>query len=290
MGVPQIPEHIFNQPPRVRALQKIFEFISDSGAPLVEACRPYVDGTDTLPQDGRFLLVGNHTQGGMEVGLISHFVRQTLRTRVRPLAERGIGNIRGPFADAAAAYGAVVGTPDNATELMRHDQTILVFPGGGREIAKFKGEEHTLNWHGRAGFARVAIANAYPIVPVALVGSDDMYENLFFRDSRWGQLNLSVSQRITGRTDMPLPLLRGVGPTLLPRPRRMYLRFGAPIDTRIPRGCDGDEWVTQIKNTTQTSLETLIADLLALRDGDPYRNLNPLARHRARPSSSYQTN
>jgi 1-acyl-sn-glycerol-3-phosphate acyltransferase len=290
MGVPQTPDHIFDQPPRVRALRKVFEFISDSGAPLVDACRPYVDGTDRLPRDGRFLLVGNHTQGGVEVGLISHFVRQTLRTRVRPLAERGIGNVRGPFADVAAAYGAVVGSPDNATELMRHNETILVFPGGGREIAKFKGEEHTLNWHGRFGFARVAIANGYPIVPVALVGSDDMYENLFFRDSRWGRLNLAVSQRITGRKDMPLPLLRGVGPTLIPHPRRMYLRFGAPIDTHTPRGCDSDEWVTRIRNTTQTSLETLIADLLALRDGDPYRNLNPLARRRAASSTPCQTN
>jgi 1-acyl-sn-glycerol-3-phosphate acyltransferase len=218
-----------------------------------------VEGTEELPRDGRFLLVGNHTQGGMEVFLISHFIRRAIGTRVRPLAERGMGNMRGPFGDLAAAYGAVVGTPENAQELMRHNETILVFPGGGREIAKFKGEEHTLNWQGRAGFARVAVANDYPIVPVGLVGSDDMYQSFFSRPSRLGQLSLVLSEKITGRKDMVMPLLHGIGPTLIPRPRRMYLRFGIPIDTTKPAGVffsmDGtNTFVTAAANTQNTRI------------------------------------
>jgi 1-acyl-sn-glycerol-3-phosphate acyltransferase len=281
MTIPVKPEHIINQPPRVQTLQRVLASVSERGGPAVDFCLPYVEGTEGLPRDGRFLLVGNHTQGGMEVFLISHFVRRTIGTRVRPLAERGMGNMRGPFGDLAAAYGAVVGTPENARELMRHNETILVFPGGGREIAKFKGEEHTLNWRGRAGFARVAVANDYPIVPVSLVGSDDMYRSLFSRDSRLGRLSLALSEKITGRQDMPMPLMHGIGPTLIPRPRRMYLRFGTPVDTTKPAGVADDDWVDSIKQTTQTSLEAALADLLAIRADDPYRALNPLARRRA---------
>jgi hypothetical protein len=54
------------------------------------------------------------------------------------------------------AVGAVPGQPDVGAELMRLDETILVFPGGGRDILNFKGEEYQLRWEGRSGFARRA--------------------------------------------------------------------------------------------------------------------------------------
>ena len=106
-----------------------------------------------MPRDGRFLLVGNHTQSGAEVFLISYYLRRELGARVRPLAERGIGEARGFARDVVAACGGVVGHPDTARELMRHNQTVLAFPGGGREINKFKGDEYHLRWEGRSGFA-----------------------------------------------------------------------------------------------------------------------------------------
>ncbi|WP_167099052.1 lysophospholipid acyltransferase family protein [Mycobacterium sp. DL592] len=286
MTNPTSPTRITEQPPRVRALRQALGSLSDAVGPTVDLLNPYVEGTENLPNDGRCLLVGNHTQGGMEVVLISHFVRRAIGTQVRPLAERGIGSIRGLFGDVAAAYGAVVGSPENALELMRQDQTILVFPGGGREIAKFKGEENTFNWRGRSGFARVAIAGDYPIVPVGLVGSDEMYHSLLSRDSRWGRLSLAASEKLTGRVDTAMPLIRGIGPTLIPRPQRMYLRFGAPVDTAKPAGVSDDDWVATVKQTTQTALETVLSDLLKIRADDPYRSLNPLAwRHAAHPAS-----
>jgi 1-acyl-sn-glycerol-3-phosphate acyltransferase len=286
MTIPADLTQVTDQPPRVRVLRRALESVSDTVGPAVDLLKPYVEGTEHLPRDGRCLLVGNHTQGGMEVLLISHFVRRAIGTQVRPLAERGMGKIRGPFGDVAAAYGAIVGSPENALELMRQDQTILVFPGGGREIAKFKGEENTVNWRGRSGFARVAIAGGYPIVPVGLVGSDEMYHSLLSRDSRWGRISLAASEMLTGREDMPMPLMHGIGPTLIPRPQRMYLRFGIPVTTTKPAGVSDDDWVATVKHTTQTSLETILSDLLKIRADDPYRGLNPLAwRHAAHPAS-----
>lgn len=164
---------------------------------------------------------------------------------------------------------------------MRHDETILVFPGGGREIAKFKGEEYALRWQGRSGFARVSVANGYPIVPVGLIGGDDVYRSWTTRDSAYAKFSAALSRRLNGRPDMAMPLLRGIGPTLIPRPQRMYLRFGAPIDTTTPLGVENEQWVDIVKERTRRQLETILSELLRLREKDPYRGLNPLAWHRA---------
>jgi 1-acyl-sn-glycerol-3-phosphate acyltransferase len=274
-------EAVMNPPERVQRLRRVLGAVGDGLSPLVDLHRPYIDGLENLPRDGRFLLVGNHTQGGIEGLLIPHFVRREIGTRVRPLADRSVGNMPGLFGDLFAAYGVVVGAPETAGELMRHDETILVFPGGGREIAKFKGEQYRLRWAGRAGFARISKEHNYPIVPVALVGGDDMYQSLSTREGWWGQLSGRVSEKLSGRPDMAMPLIRGLGPTLIPRPQRMYLRFAAPIDTTKPDGVADEKWATAVKERTQVSLEQTLADLLAIRSNDPFRQLNPLARHSA---------
>jgi 1-acyl-sn-glycerol-3-phosphate acyltransferase len=268
---------IMNQPGRVQAWRRVAETVADRVGPLVDLSRPYVDGLHTVPRDGRCLLVGNHTQGGAEALLIPYLVRRAIGTRVRPLTDRGLGRMRGPAADLLAACGAVVGAPETARELMCHNEPILVFPGGGREIPKFKGEEHTLRWQGRAGFARLSVENNYPIVPVGLVGGDDVYQSLTTREGRWGRLSQGLTEKLSGRTDMALPLMHGIGPTLIPRPQRMYLRFGAPIDATKPTRVSEEKWVAAVKQRTQESLEQILADLLVIRSSDPYRELNPLA-------------
>ncbi|MCV7412014.1 acyltransferase family protein [Mycobacterium florentinum] len=278
MNMPIDIDAVMNHPHRAQFLRVVLEKVHDGVTPLIDLWRPYVAGLETLPGDGRFLLVGNHTQFiGGEVLLIPHFVRRALGVRVRPLADRRFSQRPGFGHDLITAYGGVVGAPETARELMRHNETILVFPGGGREIAKFKGEEYHLNWRGRSGFARIAVENDYPIVPVGLVGGDDVYKSLVTRDSRMGRLSQALSTRLSGNADMAMPLMRGVGPTFIPRPQRMYLSFGQPIDTAKPENASTENWVESVRTATQQSLETILSDLLAVRANDPYRELNPLA-------------
>lgn len=275
-------ETVMNHPRRVQILSEALQKIQGGIQPVVDLYRPFVSGLDKLPTDGRFLLVGNHTQQAFaEILLVPHYVRRVTGTRVRPLADRKFGEAKGLGRDLIAAYGGVVGAPETARELMRHNETILVFPGGGREIAKFKGEEYRLNWHGRSGFARLAAEHDYPIVPVGLVGGDDVYKSLVTRDSRLGRLSQAVSKRLSGDADMAMPLIRGIGPTLIPRPQRMYLRFGDPIDTSRPARVPAETWVSTVRDNTQRELEAILRDLLALRADDPFRELNPLAWSRA---------
>ncbi|MCQ4361482.1 acyltransferase family protein [Mycobacterium gordonae] len=271
-----------NESRRVQALRKAIFAIADGLNPVVDLCRIHVDGLDNLPADGRFLLVGNHTSSGLpEIVLIPYFVHRRLGVRVRGLATRSLGDVGGLARDVLQAAGAVVGDQDTAAELMRQDATLLVFPGGGRDMLKFKGEEYQLRWEGRSGFARLAIAHDYRIVPVALVGGDDVYLSLVQRGSGWERMTRTIGERIHGVTGVGIPLARGLGPTIIPRPQRMYLRFGQPIDTHRPQGVHPGEWETDVKQRAQTALETALADLQSLRAGDPFRHLNPLRWTRA---------
>jgi hypothetical protein len=61
----------------------------------------------------------------------------------------------------------------------------------------------------------------------------------------------------------------------------MYLRFGTPIETTKPARVAAKKWEIDVKERTQTALETILADLQELRETDPYRNLNPFAWSRA---------
>ncbi|OBJ10837.1 hypothetical protein A5625_10220 [Mycobacterium sp. 1465703.0] len=119
-----------------------------------------------------------------------------------------VTNLRSTGAPAAViwfnAIAGSTGARETTRELMRQNQTILVFPGGAREIAKSKGEEYHLNWRERCGFVRLAVENGYPIVPVGLVGGDDVYKSLVARDSALGRLCQTVSATMTGRADMML--------------------------------------------------------------------------------------
>lgn len=240
--------------------------------------KPYVEGLANLPADGRFLLVGNHTAfPSTEIMLVPYEVYRQIGHKVRPLMDRNFGRTKGLPADVLKAAGAIIGTPEGTRALMHANEPVMVFPGGAREIGKGKDELYTLLWGERAGFARLAVENAYPIVTAAVVGGDDVYRILTTRHGRWGRLNKAVADLAGGRQDMTMHLMRGIGPTLLPRPQRLYARFSAPIDTTMPDGVPSEEWVAEVRELTKSSLEADLADLQRIRSTDPFRHLAPWA-------------
>lgn len=271
-------DRLINEPPQVQKLRNAIFAIANGLSPAIDLSRIYVDGLENLPADGRFLLVGNHTSAGWpEIVMTPYFVNRHLGLRVRGLAVDKVKELKGFQRDLAEALGAVPGQPDVAAELMRRGEALLVFPGGGRDMLKFKGEEYQLMWEGRSGFARLAIAHDYPIVPVGLVGGDDVFQSIVERNGTWERITRGIGERLHGMTGIGVPLVRGLGPTLLPRPQRMYLRFGQPISATRPARQKSDVWESTVKQQTQTELETILGDLQQLRNDDPFRNLNPLA-------------
>ena len=190
----------------------------------------------------------------------------------RPLGDHVHFAIPG-WRELLATFGTVEGTRANCAALMATGESILVFPGGAREVFKRKGERYRLRWANRMGFARLAVERGYPIVPFAAVGADDCYEIVL--DA--GELRrLLPAVRFLPRAAEIPPLVRGLGPTVIPRPQRFYFHFGVPIETTRLRGRQHDAMaVFGVREEVREAIEAGLERLLEERRRDPRRRLLP---------------
>ena len=182
-----------------------------------------VEGLDRLPAGGA-LLVANHAFGFDVAFAVARIHAETGR-RVWALAEHAwwvvpaVGRL-------AAAVGMVDGTPRNADALLSAGELVLVLPGGLREAVKPRELRYRLLWGHRYGFVHAALRNGTPLVPLAGLGPDDLF-NLVGDAFRRGR-----------RLRLPFPLPR---PThLFPTPHFRPFRFviGEPIP--VPQVSEGD--------------------------------------------------
>lgn len=178
--------------------------------------------------------------------------------------------------------GTVEGTRKNCAQLMEQGEHILVYPGGGREVAKRKGEQYKLTWKTRTGFAHMAMKYQYPIIPVAALGADDALDIVWdaydFMQNPVGRWLLKHDKNDTLRGgDMIMPLCKGVGPTILPRPEKFYFAFGKPIDTSAYLGMENDkEMQWQLRHKAMQAIEGELNKLREVRKRD--QDVSPLRR------------
>jgi len=174
--------------------------------------------------------------------------------------------------DLLVRFGAVDGTRENCEALMRASESILVFPGGAREVFKHKGERYHLIWKNRIGFAALAIAHGYPIVPVAAVGAEECYDILVDSDEMRRSPVGPVLNWLTPRVDEFPPMVAGIGP--LPRPQRFYFRFAAPIETQrwVGRAADQSACL-ELRAEVARAVERGIRILQRVRRNDPQATL-----------------
>jgi 1-acyl-sn-glycerol-3-phosphate acyltransferase len=195
---------------------------------------------ERLPS-GAALLVGNHAgqlpfDGAM---LATALLMEADPPRiVRAMGEYWIPTL--PFMSVALARGgAMVGTPDNCLHMLERGEMVMVFPEGVRGMNKTWGERYRLQPFG-LGFMRLALAGGVPIVPVAIVGSDDQQISV---------ANLERLGRLLGMPAFPVTLtFPWLGPLgLWPLPVRYRIYFGQPLhfegdpseeDTTIRRKVD----------------------------------------------------
>lgn len=234
---------------------------------------PRFYGLENIPADGPVLLVGNHTLFGvLDAPLMVERIYRDRGRFVRSLAENAHYAIA-PWSALLQRGGAVRGTRDNCRALLAAGETVLVFPGGGREVAKRKGEKYQLIWKQRTGFARMAIEAGCPIVPFGAVGAEECFDIVADADHRVFWPARRVVEGLGGRWELAFPLVRGVGPSLLPRPARFYFGFGAPIGTATLTGrLDQDAAAWTLREQIAAAVTGQIAMLQAERDGDPQRH------------------
>ncbi|WP_327145028.1 lysophospholipid acyltransferase family protein [Nocardia sp. NBC_01327] len=235
---------------------------------------PRFYGLENFPAEGPVLLVGNHTlAGGTDAPVLAHEILVKHDRLVRGLAENVLIDVP-VLRDGLHRLGVVRGNRHNCYSLLEAGEAVAVFPGGGREAMRGKGQKYTLLWEGRTGFARMAIETGTPIVPIAMVGGDDIYDIVF--DGNHPVMR-PLRKAVTGlglRANLTPPLIRGLGPTLVPKPERFYYALGTPIDTSPWRDApDIEAAAVELQVVTRKALEGELDFLLAERSRDRGRHL-----------------
>jgi len=149
----------------------------------------------------------------------------TLLEAEPPRIARGMGEFwipQLPFVNwLASRAGALVGTPENCTQLLEAGECVMVFPEGVRGMNKTFDQRYQLQRFG-TGFMRLVLETGSPIVPVGIVGSEEQQPGL---------LNLRRLGRVLGMPAFPItptfPLLGPLG--LWPLPVRYRIHFGEPM-------------------------------------------------------------
>jgi len=238
-------------------------------APVRRIIKPKFYGFEHVPKGGA-LLVGNHTLYGVFdlMLLTAELVERGIV--VRGLADHALFRI--PVSrELLTACGVVPGTRANIRELMRRDDLIMVFPGGAREVAKRKGERYQLIWKNRLGFAVMAIEGRYPIVPFASLGIEDALDIVLDVDNPLMAPPRALAKKLLYTE--PLPIVRGIGMTPIPRPDRMYFWFGEPISTGEYGGVADEDNARELRARTAASIEGGLDVLFSEREKDPERSL-----------------
>ncbi|MGI5217360.1 lysophospholipid acyltransferase family protein [Nocardia sp. CA-290969] len=235
---------------------------------------PRFFGLSNIPESGPALLVSNHNLLGMiDAPLLLPEVLRRRGRLIRGLAENVLIRVPG-VRHLLHHYGSVRGTRENCRTLLEHGETVIVFPGGGREAIRRKGEKYALRWEGRTGFARMAIECGAPILPVAMIGIDDAYDIIADKDDLLLRPLRRLVESLGIHTELTPPLVRGVGLTAIPRPERFYFSVGTPIDPEPWRGAhDLDEAAEQLSLVVQKAVREELTFLLAERDRDRGRTL-----------------
>jgi 1-acyl-sn-glycerol-3-phosphate acyltransferase len=239
-------------------------------APLRRLIKPKFYGIEHVPEQ-RALLVGNHTLYGILDILLLYAELCEREIVPRALADHAHFRVPG-IRQLMTASGAVPGTRANTRELMGRGELILVFPGGGREVTKRKGEQYQLIWKNRLGFAVVAIEKGYPIIPFASVGTEHSMDILMDADNPLMAPARAFFKTVLGSPDTP-PIVRGIGLTPIPRPERLYYWFGEPIPTDAYCGVADEANAREVRSHAANAIEAGIKFLLDERERDPGRSV-----------------
>jgi len=181
-------------------------------------------GLEHVPDAGGALLVANHA-GALpfdaimtKVALLDeHPAHRNLRELAADLA------LRLPvIGELARKTGNTLAHDDDAVRLLRGGDVVGVWPEGYKGIGKPFRDRYKVARFGRGGYVRVALRARKPIIPVAIIGSEETYP--IIGDVRWLARLLDLPYfPITAQ----FPLLGPLG--LLPLPSRWLIEFGAPI-------------------------------------------------------------
>ncbi|MEO7428385.1 MAG: lysophospholipid acyltransferase family protein, partial [Acidimicrobiales bacterium] len=133
-----------------------------------------------IPTKGGALLVSNHAGAiPSDAPAIMHGIETELGRPVYGLADEMFKRM--PVVGTMwSRVGGVLAHPDNAYRLLREqEQLALVFPEGTKGTGKTFSERYQLRRFGRGGFVQIAMRAGVPIIPIAVIGSEEAMPTLW---------------------------------------------------------------------------------------------------------------
>jgi 1-acyl-sn-glycerol-3-phosphate acyltransferase len=207
--------------------------------------RVEVEGIENVPESGGAMLVANH--GGAlppDAIMIAKAISQE-HPRPRPVhltTDRIFGALPG-LGMFLTKVGGVVAHPANVHRLLFDEQQlVLVFPEGRHGPAKPVSERYRLRRFGNGGFVEAALRARVPIVPVAVVGSEEAMPLI---------TRVNPLRRLTRLPFVPVT-------TGLPLPAKFKIRFLEPVRTDKAPDAPGTQ------RTNSARVQILSQDIRAL--------------------------
>jgi 1-acyl-sn-glycerol-3-phosphate acyltransferase len=216
-------------------------------------------GTEHVPMDGAAVLAANH--GGAAIPYDALMLQMavtnecTLPRRVRVIGTE-IFNMIPTYSHLYRKSGAAYAAKEDAQWVLENGHLLGVFPEGVQGFQKSGADAYRLQRFGRGGFVKLAMRSGAPIVPVAIMGSEDVHPALF------------TSKRLAQLVRMVFPQQRveemAVWLNPIPLPVRWQIRFLEPIDvgpaTDRPDRLTVLELAEEVRNRVQQALDRMLGE------------------------------
>ena len=221
-------------------------------------------GVENVPAAGRALLVANHAgvlpwDGTMIKTAL--FAEHPHPRHVRALVASLFMGMP-TLSWFLRRTGQTVGHPDDTRRLLERDELVLVFPEGVRGTGKTFKDRYRLRRFGRGGFVSTAIRARAPIIPISIVGSEEIYPMVG---------DLRPVARLFGLPYFPVtPFWPWLGPLgMIPLPSKWRIQFHPPIhvEDQPPHAADDQHLVMELSDEVRDTIQVGIYDNLKRRRG-----------------------
>ncbi|MCP3421746.1 lysophospholipid acyltransferase family protein [Nocardioides pinisoli] len=221
-----------------------------------------VRGLENIPAEGGALVVSNHSGTIPLDGLMTMLTVHDHAGRfLRPLGADLVFKL--PVVSALArAGGATLACTEDAERMLSEGQLVGVWPEGFKGIGKPFSERYKLQRFGRGGFVSAALRTGVPIIPLSVVGAEEIYPLVG---------NVPSLARLLGVPYIPItPFFPWLGPLgLVPLPSKWILEFGEPIrtDAYEPGEAEDPMLVFNVTDQVRETIQHTLFDLLRDRGG-----------------------
>jgi 1-acyl-sn-glycerol-3-phosphate acyltransferase len=221
-------------------------------------------GVEHVPEQGRALLVSNHAGVLPWDGVMiktALFEEQALPRHARALVASLFFEMPG-LNWFLPRTGQLMGRPDDAHRLLEREELVLVFPEGVKGTGKGWSNRYRLRRFGRAGYVQTAIRARAPIVPISVVGSEEIYPMI---------ADLGPVADLLGWPYFPVtptfPLLGPLG--VVPLPSKWRIQFHQPIRTDLCDPSDAADLrlVMSLNDQVRETIQDGLVENLKLRRG-----------------------